>query len=61
MANPKHKTTASKKGMRRSHHHTTAMQSVKCENCNELKQAHIVCPSCGYYKGTKVIADKKEV
>ena len=61
MPNPKHKTTKSKVGMRRSHHHPSTLLGVKCENCGELKQAHTVCPSCGTYKGRKVVADTKEV
>lgn len=61
MTNPKHKTTKSKVGMRRSHHHTSTILGAKCENCGELKQAHTVCPSCGTYKGRKVLAETKEV
>ncbi|MDE7168717.1 MAG: 50S ribosomal protein L32, partial [Mucispirillum sp.] len=53
MPNPKHKTTKSKVGMRRSHHHPSSLLGVKCDNCGELKQAHTVCGSCGTYKGRK--------
>lgn len=60
MPNPKHKKTKSKVGMRRSHHHASSLQAVKCDKCGELKQAHIVCPACGSYKGEQVL-DKKEV
>ncbi len=55
MANPKHKKTKSKVGMRRSHHHTSPLLANKCDNCGELKQAHTVCPSCGMYKGRQVL------
>lgn len=55
MAGPKTKTTTSKKGHRRSHHGATAMASGKCENCGEMKQAHTVCPSCGFYRKREVI------
>ena len=61
MPNPKHKTTKSKVGMRRSHHQPSTLLGVKCDNCGELKQAHTVCPSCGTYKGRKVVDDTKEV
>lgn len=54
MPNPKHKTTKSKIGHRRSHHHPAVLQSVKCSNCGELKQAHVACPACGHYDGRKV-------
>ncbi len=61
MPNPKHKVTKSKVGMRRSHHGATSLVNVKCDNCGELKQAHTVCPSCGYYKGRQVIETTKEI
>ena len=27
----------------------------KCTQCGELKLPHVVCKSCGYYKGKEVI------
>ncbi|MDD2401134.1 MAG: 50S ribosomal protein L32 [Clostridia bacterium] len=32
----------------------------ECPKCHELKQPHMVCPSCGYYKDREVIAQKAE-
>jgi large subunit ribosomal protein L32 len=55
MGNPKLKTTKSKQGQRRSHLHAESMSSGKCDNCGEVKQSHIVCPSCGHYRKREVI------
>lgn len=33
---------------------------VICPNCQELMQAHRVCPSCGHYNGREVIEIKEE-
>jgi large subunit ribosomal protein L32 len=27
---------------------------VECDHCHELKRAHHVCPTCGYYNGREV-------
>jgi len=27
---------------------------VECSHCHELKRAHHVCPTCGYYNGREV-------
>lgn len=49
MANPKKKTSKSKKGMRRSHHHLEAPNFVYC-SCGEATLPHTVCPACGKYR-----------
>jgi len=28
---------------------------VECSHCHELKRAHHVCPTCGYYDGREVV------
>jgi large subunit ribosomal protein L32 len=53
MGNPKHKVSKSKQGARRSHDTAGVLAYGKCDNCGNIKQAHTVCPVCGYY-------DKKE-
>jgi large subunit ribosomal protein L32 len=55
MGNPKSKMTKSKQGNRRSHIHAEAVATGKCDNCGEIKQAHVVCASCGYYRKRSVI------
>ena len=34
---------------------------TKCSNCNEMRQTHHVCPSCGYYRGRQVIDMTKDL
>jgi len=31
---------------------------VECPQCHEPKQAHKVCPECGFYKDREVVAKK---
>ncbi|MCZ6678122.1 MAG: 50S ribosomal protein L32 [Candidatus Poribacteria bacterium] len=54
MAHPKHRTSKSKKRMRRSHHALTSKFVSICSHCSETILSHRVCPSCGYYKGRAV-------
>jgi large subunit ribosomal protein L32 len=60
MAVPKRRTSRSKKGMRRSHHHKTPIQVQYCTRCNEPILPHRVCPNCGYYQNRKVVAMESE-
>jgi large subunit ribosomal protein L32 len=55
MAVPKRRTSKSKQGMRRSHHHRKPVQSQYCPRCNEPVLAHRVCENCGYYQGRDAI------
>lgn len=60
MAVPKRRTSRSKQGSRRSHHHARPPQVQYCSHCNEPVLPHRVCPNCGYYQGREVIAMKDE-
>ncbi|MBN2711802.1 MAG: 50S ribosomal protein L32 [Planctomycetes bacterium] len=53
MAVPRHKTSKSKKGQRRSHHAMVAPQRSVCPRCNSEKLPHRVCGNCGFYKGER--------
>jgi large subunit ribosomal protein L32 len=56
VAVPKRKTTSSKRDMRRANHDKVLpVTSVACPKCGELTLPHRVCPSCGYYKGRKLL------
>jgi large subunit ribosomal protein L32 len=52
---PKKKTTARKKGFRRSHDALTAPGLATCPHCQEPKLPHHVCGSCGMYGSEEVI------
>jgi large subunit ribosomal protein L32 len=58
LANPKRKLSKSRGGMRRAHKALKAPFIGTCPRCSEKKLPHIVCPSCGYYRGRKVIEIK---
>lgn len=55
MAVPKRKTSKSKRNKRRAHDALVAPTVVTCPECGEPKLPHRVCPSCGMYKGRKVL------
>jgi large subunit ribosomal protein L32 len=57
---PKRRTSKSKRNMRRSHDALTPPTLSECPQCHEVKMPHLVCPSCGYYKGKEVIEIKEE-
>ncbi|MEE9164709.1 MAG: 50S ribosomal protein L32 [Nitrospinota bacterium] len=57
---PKRRTSKSKKNMRRSHDALIPPTLSECPQCHEVKMPHLVCPSCGYYKGKEVIQIKEE-
>ncbi len=60
MAVPKRRTSHSRQGSRRSHHHVKPRQIQYCNQCNEPVLPHRVCSNCGYYQGREVVAPKEE-
>ncbi|CCO22530.1 50S ribosomal protein L32 [Maridesulfovibrio hydrothermalis] len=54
MAQPKKKTSKSRRNMRRSHDHVATPNVIYCE-CGETIIPHRACSSCGNYKGRQVI------
>lgn len=57
MAVPKGKTSKSKRDSRRAANaKLTIPNTVECPQCHEPKLPHRVCVTCGYYKGSEVIA-----
>ncbi len=56
MAVPKRKKSKSRKGMRRAHLALSTRSLSSCSNCNNQKLPHRICPHCGFYKGSEVIA-----
>jgi len=55
MAVPKRRTSKSRQGMRRAHMNLKTPATSKCSRCGQLTMPHRACPSCGFYKGRKVI------
>ncbi len=60
MAVPKRRTSRSRKGMRRSHHHLTPTQVQYCPRCEQPVLPHRVCPNCGFYQGREVVPAEGE-
>ena len=56
MPNPRRKLSRSKRDMRRANWTAKLKKShlSVCDNCNEMKLPHHVCPHCGYYKGKAI-------
>jgi large subunit ribosomal protein L32 len=55
MALPKRKICKARRDKRRSHLRLKVPGLSTCPQCNEVKQPHRACPSCGVYKGRKAI------
>lgn len=59
MAVPKSKVSKARRDKRRSNvWKLDAPTLMTCPNCGGYKKPHIVCSSCGFYKGREVV--KKE-
>lgn len=56
MAVPKKKTSKAKSRSRRASAWTLeAPARSVCPHCHQAKLPHVVCPSCGWYKGRQAI------
>jgi large subunit ribosomal protein L32 len=55
MAVPKRRQSKSRQKMRRGAKRWQAPILNKCPECGSPVLSHIACPSCGYYKGRKVL------
>ena len=60
MAVPKRKKSKSKRDKRRTHQKTAAPNLSACPECGEATLPHHACPSCGYYRGRKVVETEED-
>jgi large subunit ribosomal protein L32 len=60
MAVPKRKKSKSKRDKRRTHQKTTAPNVSTCPECGEATLPHHACPSCGHYRGRKVVETEED-
>lgn len=60
MAVPKRRTSKSKRDKRRSHDGLSAPALSTCSSCGAPKLPHRICPSCGTYRGRKVVETEEE-
>ena len=57
MASPQNRVSKMRKRQRVASLEKAIVASVqKCPVCGGMKQTHRVCPSCGTYKGRKVLS-----
>ncbi len=51
---PQRRISKTRKRQRRSHFALDLPGMMVCPNCGEMKLAHVVCKSCGFYDGKQV-------
>ena len=56
MAVPKQKQSHSRTAKRRAQHKISAPTFNACPQCHSPRRPHRVCPTCGTYKGSTVVA-----
>lgn len=59
MAVPRNRLSNARKNARRAHHAKKAKTLSFCSNCGEQKLPHVVCSSCGFYKGRSIVEVKE--
>jgi large subunit ribosomal protein L32 len=61
VAVPKRRTSRAKRNQRRAQHDkVTAPNLIPCPSCGDMMVPHRVCPSCGQYKGKKVVSGNED-
>lgn len=60
MAVPKRRQSHARKNKRRSQYKMKKRNFVECPKCHSPKLPHRVCPNCGNYKDTIVVAPKEK-
>ena len=58
MAVPQHRTSKTRKRLRRTHYKLSVPGMVECPQCHEMKLSHRVCPNCGTYDRRRVEAER---
>ncbi|MDP9728452.1 50S ribosomal protein L32 [Alicyclobacillus tolerans] len=58
MAVPQHRTSKTRKRLRRTHFKLTAPEIQPCPQCGEYRLTHHICKNCGTYKGRTVLSVK---
>ncbi|MCS6966352.1 MAG: 50S ribosomal protein L32 [Candidatus Kapabacteria bacterium] len=55
MPNPKRRHSRSRRDKRRTHYKHALLTHEHCPQCGEIKEPHRACPSCGFYRGRRVV------
>ncbi|HVZ58768.1 MAG TPA: 50S ribosomal protein L32 [Patescibacteria group bacterium] len=56
---PKKRHSRQRQGKRRASIALKTVTTVRCENCGEQHLPHLVCPHCGFYRGSEIVAKTK--
>lgn len=59
MANPKNRTSRTRKRLRRANLKMVTPNLTTCPQCHEPKLPHLICGNCGFYKGKEVVVKAK--
>ena len=57
---PKRKHSKGRTHRRRAHDALVLNGLIECPTCHAMRLPHTVCPSCGSYKGEKVLEVQNE-
>ncbi|MBP2682550.1 MAG: ribosomal protein [Deltaproteobacteria bacterium] len=60
MPNPKRRGSKSRRDKRRTHKKLSQPAVSICPQCKSTKRPHVVCPTCGTYKGREVIVKSED-
>ncbi|HOB23049.1 MAG: 50S ribosomal protein L32 [Firmicutes bacterium] len=60
MAVPKQRHSKARGAKRRTHWKLHGPGLVACPQCHKPKLQHRICPSCGFYRGSKVLEQTAE-
>lgn len=55
MAVPRNRHSTARKNSKRAHHAKTPVQTALCTNCGAQRKPHMICPSCGMYRGRVIV------
>lgn len=58
---PKRRHSNQRTRLRRTHYKLSPVTVIDCPRCHAPAMPHHVCPSCGFYKGRKVLDIKEKV
>ncbi|MFH1286924.1 MAG: 50S ribosomal protein L32 [Candidatus Magasanikbacteria bacterium] len=61
MGLPAKQRTRTSKRNRASHFALKKVGMVMCQKCKAKKKPHLACPTCGEYKGKKVVNLEKRI
>jgi len=57
---PKRRKSKARTSMRRSQWKLLLPSVALCPQCQHPKLSYVACPSCGYYRGRKVMKSEEE-